>query len=101
MYYLVGTLINALLLSFYAVMTFEEHPECANTNEPDSGISATAFYTIAFIVGFVANFVDFAIVVVELYFFPVTKTDFQRRPSKLVVIARWFVRGLIIAISIF
>ena len=92
-YYLVGTLINAPLLSFYAVMTFEEHPECANTNEPDSGISATAFYTIAFIVGFVANFVDFAIVFVELYIFP-------GRASKLVVIARWFMRGLIIAISI-
>ena len=55
MYYIAGLLFNALLLSFYTVMTFTDHIPCItpqNTN-------VTKGFEFAFKVGFLVTGADF------------------------------------------
>ena len=55
LYYIAGLVLNALLLSFYAVMAFTPHAHC----ETPTGFNVTKGFEISFKLGFYATAADF------------------------------------------
>ena len=106
LYYVAGLVLNALLLSFYAVMAFTPHAHC----ETPTGFNVTKGFEFSFKLGFYATAADFInSSFFEFYVRQRNHTDMQKYGhvsaktqtlETVYAVMEWVFRGLFVLVTI-